>query len=438
MPIEIDKSHQKMMDSVSNEKNALEKKLEQLQKQEQMFLNLGDMGSEAYKKVQDKITETKKKLEDLNDVLQTSDGMLAQFVKTKEELEKKLETSKMKLDIAKQSGDVSAIKKAQEEYDEQRKSLSLINEEIQKQKDLPSDLQAIVTELDKLRSAKAEIDINMPELKGSLGYKKIEEQIKKAEESLETLETRLLQTASVSGSAFVKTFAEGIDKEFLTLYKKVAGNNAKLMNLFPQSDAKEGPFRNLSKSGSSLVVTFLSGIERAKSKLFSSLLNIMNDAQGFINFQTLGKNYMYDTSLEDQFNIKSLLDLGLPKAEIRCRKENESIKQYVVHTREQIAKVVLDFANYKSKILRKAHEMKLELLEQIIEAFDMTPADDIDYPEIYSRQREFLNTEDAVDQTRRIADATRILRNFPEIDQNSIDITIDEKNKLAIKYKVKN
>lgn len=78
-----------------------------------------------------------------------------------------------------------------------------------------------------------------------------------------------------------------------------------------------------------------------------------------------------------------------------------------------------------------------EVLEQIIEAFDMTPADDIDYPEVFSRQREFLNSDDPIDQSRRIADATRILRNFPEIDPNSIDISIDEKNKLKLKFNLK-
>lgn len=78
-----------------------------------------------------------------------------------------------------------------------------------------------------------------------------------------------------------------------------------------------------------------------------------------------------------------------------------------------------------------------EVLQQVIEAFDMTPADDIDYPEIFSRQREFLNSSDPVDKQRRIADAHRILRNFPEIDPNTLDITINEDERLKLKFRLK-
>ncbi|MCX7998441.1 MAG: hypothetical protein N3A69_05740 [Leptospiraceae bacterium] len=81
---------------------------------------------------------------------------------------------------------------------------------------------------------------------------------------------------------------------------------------------------------------------------------------GFV-CNALGENYVYDTSLEDQFNIKSLLDLGLKEAEIRCRKEGSSQKEFVLHTKAQIAKIVQDFAKYKMEILRKAHEMKVEI-----------------------------------------------------------------------------
>lgn len=78
-----------------------------------------------------------------------------------------------------------------------------------------------------------------------------------------------------------------------------------------------------------------------------------------------------------------------------------------------------------------------EVLQQVIEAFDMTPADDIDYPEIFSRQREFFNSSDPVDKQRRIADAYRILRNFPEIDPNTLDITINEDERLNLKFRLK-
>jgi hypothetical protein len=75
-----------------------------------------------------------------------------------------------------------------------------------------------------------------------------------------------------------------------------------------------------------------------------------------------------------------------------------------------------------------------DILDQVIEAFDMQPADDIFYPEIFSRQREFLNSDDPVDKNRRIADATRILKLFPEINPDSIDVQITESNKLQVQF----
>ncbi len=77
-----------------------------------------------------------------------------------------------------------------------------------------------------------------------------------------------------------------------------------------------------------------------------------------------------------------------------------------------------------------------EILDQVIEAFDMSPADDIDYPEMYSGQREFLNSDDPVDKTRRIADAIRILKQFPEINPDSIEVDIANNNRLQVAFKL--
>ncbi len=51
-------------------------------------------------------------------------------------------------------------------------------------------------------------------------------------------------------------------------------------------------------------------------------------------------------------------------------------------------------------------------MSEVIEAFDMSIADDIDYPEIYSLQRQFANSDDPTDVQRRIMDAKRILKSL--------------------------
>lgn len=70
-----------------------------------------------------------------------------------------------------------------------------------------------------------------------------------------------------------------------------------------------------------------------------------------------GQYYIYDTEIEDQFNIKTLLDLG-KDSEIRCTKKSDGVKAYYPHTVAQIGAVVMEFAVYKTNLLRKAEAMR--------------------------------------------------------------------------------
>ncbi|MDI7196286.1 hypothetical protein QMM61_06145 [Leptospira santarosai] len=72
----------------------------------------------------------------------------------------------------------------------------------------------------------------------------------------------------------------------------------------------------------------------------------------------------------------------------------------------------------------------------IIEAFDMAPADDIDFPEIYSRQRKHLYEDDDSGPQERMNDAVRILEQFDQIDQSTVNVTIQPKG-LSIYFRLK-
>lgn len=74
----------------------------------------------------------------------------------------------------------------------------------------------------------------------------------------------------------------------------------------------------------------------------------------------LGTPHTYDTSLEDQFNFKSIKDMGID-APLRCLDEVTKVKTFVKHTKEQIKDVHDGFAFNKNNILMKADSDKTKL-----------------------------------------------------------------------------
>ncbi|MBM9499370.1 hypothetical protein JWG44_03805 [Leptospira sp. 201903071] len=77
------------------------------------------------------------------------------------------------------------------------------------------------------------------------------------------------------------------------------------------------------------------------------------------------------------------------------------------------------------------------VLSEIREMFEMTVADDIDYPEIYSRQRSAGNSTEYSDQAGRIRDAERILKFHPAIDYGSIDVSLSFENRILVTFRLK-
>ncbi|MEM7182718.1 MAG: hypothetical protein AAF518_17525 [Spirochaetota bacterium] len=76
------------------------------------------------------------------------------------------------------------------------------------------------------------------------------------------------------------------------------------------------------------------------------------------------------------------------------------------------------------------------ITQQIITAFDMKPADDIDYPEFFSKQRASINSENPVDVQHRIQDAYRIIEQFPQIDQQSVEVDFISE-RLSVNFQLK-
>lgn len=69
---------------------------------------------------------------------------------------------------------------------------------------------------------------------------------------------------------------------------------------------------------------------------------------------------------------------------------------------------------------------------RVIEAFDMSPADDVNHPEIFSLQRSFLESEDRQSIQERLTDAERVLRMFSDIDPATIYVRYDIHGRVQV------
>jgi hypothetical protein len=77
------------------------------------------------------------------------------------------------------------------------------------------------------------------------------------------------------------------------------------------------------------------------------------------------------------------------------------------------------------------------ILAEIKEHFEMRPADDLDYPELYSRQRRMQGSDDPSDRLARIMDAERMLAQHPAIVPDSIGVDLDASDALTVSFRTK-
>lgn len=83
--------------------------------------------------------------------------------------------------------------------------------------------------------------------------------------------------------------------------------------------------------------------------------------EGGFESNAKGQWYIYDSTLEDQFNIKTLADSGID-CPLRCTKKSTGIKDFYAHTSAQLNQLVNEFAQYKMSILQQSHNHKVAVL----------------------------------------------------------------------------
>lgn len=83
--------------------------------------------------------------------------------------------------------------------------------------------------------------------------------------------------------------------------------------------------------------------------------------EGGFESNAKGQWYIYDSTLEDQFNIKTLADSGVD-CPLRCTKKSSLLKDFYPHTSAQLNQIVSEFAIYKTSILQQSHNHKVAVL----------------------------------------------------------------------------
>lgn len=67
----------------------------------------------------------------------------------------------------------------------------------------------------------------------------------------------------------------------------------------------------------------------------------------------LGEPYIYDTTLEDQFNFKVIKDSGID-SDYKCKNKATGKKTFIFHTKYQLSQIFDDFTLYTFSILKSA------------------------------------------------------------------------------------
>ena len=74
------------------------------------------------------------------------------------------------------------------------------------------------------------------------------------------------------------------------------------------------------------------------------------------------------------------------------------------------------------------------VLNEIMEQFDMTIGDDIDFPMLYSNQMAHIQSNDPASALQRISDAERILKEHPLIDSDTVIVDINDKDQIVVDF----
>ncbi|EMO78545.1 hypothetical protein LEP1GSC126_0041 [Leptospira kirschneri str. 200801774] len=174
------------------------------------------------------------------------------------------------------------------------------------------------------------------------------------------------------GDVFRANVEDGVAKEFehKKVYNKISIAERTLFQwedvMDPETETEDEPLRDINgvflpyqiHTESGWILDFV----RIQSEGISRVNSLASwwICDGFSS-HALGERHYYNSDRDDQLNLLGLAALGTGEL-LKCALDPVTKKEYVLHTPEQLKKVLTDGADRKKFLLRKAAELKSQIL----------------------------------------------------------------------------
>lgn len=172
------------------------------------------------------------------------------------------------------------------------------------------------------------------------------------------------------GETFTAVIKDGVAQDFVLkkVYSKTTGDERVLLNwedkIDPEIETEDEPLKDESGKRLENQVYTSRGWEIDLEKLRLQITNKVNGIcaikiiSGFTS-SALGSPHLYDSNQDDQLNLVGLVSLN-EIVMYKCT-DQSGVKEYRVHTSDQIKQVLSDGAKRKTSLLQTAFSLKSEI-----------------------------------------------------------------------------
>lgn len=142
-------------------------------------------------------------------------------------------------------------------------------------------------------------------------------------DGIKTIFDTALGTVFESGKKIMETLGEGIKAAVMAPINAVKGGFEKIRSMLPFSDAKEGPFSDLTLSGKRIMETLTDGIKSAASAPFDAVKNAFAKVREMLPFSD-AKDGPFSALTKSGMKILETVSVGIKSAE---REPFEAVKK---------------------------------------------------------------------------------------------------------------
>ncbi|WP_078124044.1 hypothetical protein [Leptospira alexanderi] len=173
------------------------------------------------------------------------------------------------------------------------------------------------------------------------------------------------------GDVFKADVEDGVAKEFVPtkVYNKTSGQERVLQSWEDQIDSETETEDEPSTDAAGIVIPnqiytksgWILDFEKLKDLAIRTVNSICTwwICNGFSS-NALGSVHYYNSDRDDQINLLGLASLETSEM-LKCAADSITKKEYVLHTSEQLKKVLMDGASRKKFLLHKVAELKTKI-----------------------------------------------------------------------------